>query len=196
MRDFFQHGFQEFLDPALAQLFETYPLHKIQWTDDGHSTELAFYQEFPLGDALLTQAQTLIAQKYITEISPEFLSVRRRIWTSFTEDQLVYHNDTYKETADSRGDGLGGDAPYNVLALLYLSDMTPYDEGAVWFRSHDFETRIVPKKGTLILVNCGRPEFQHRAEWTEKRRYLAQFGYKVSPTALLSDHDFIRTTQR
>lgn len=69
--------------------------------------------------------------------------------------------------------------PGNVFFLLYLNDLTPYDEGAFCVKDGDKEYRTVPQYGTLIAVNNDDPRFLHKAEYTEHRRIVACFDFKV-----------------
>lgn len=180
---FFEQGFEVFQRPDFAAFFDDFPLDLITWTDDGGNEERQFAADYPLVGSVLTTLQVMIAQEYLKASFPKLSSTHARIWTSFTQDQLKYHNDTFKQQLDSSKFN-EEQAQYNILALLYLTDMTSLNEGAVWFKSQDQETRLLPTKGMLVLVNCSRPEFQHKAEWTEHPRYLCQFGYKVDPQLL------------
>lgn len=187
LNEFFTRGFQVFRNSELANHLNDYPLESIQWTDDGSEQESEFYKKFPLGPLLLSNVQIYIANQYLCETFEICSFIHKRLWSGFTEDQLIYHNDTYKETEDNYVTGNRVAAKYNILALLYLSDMTSQNEGAVWFRNDKEEFRILPERGMLILVNCSLPSFQHKGEWTNRKRYLAQFGFSVDQELLLNN---------
>jgi|GEM_PF-3721614 len=176
---FYQYGFWEVHDPELGKIFENFPLSKVTWTDDHKQPFSNFLNENPLSKTLLTHAQMLIATKYLGSEFSSYELRHKKIWSSFTEDQLSYHNDMYKQTEDDEDISQVSRADYNVLAFLYLTDMKKIKHGGVWFTDGISETYILPEFGTLVLVNCSHPRFKHKGEFTSHERHMAQFGYYI-----------------
>ena len=67
----------------------------------------------------------------------------------------------------------------DVFFLLYFSDQTLTNDGALWVRNPAGEYRIVPTPGTLIGVENTNPEFMHLVEPTVGKRIVGAFGFKV-----------------
>ncbi len=179
-------GFSHHQDLELASIFDDFPLNSVTWTDDGWTQEKnVFLHEHALANPLLMTAQHTIASKYLKPHFKDIDFIHRKIWTSFTEDQLNFHNDMHKQNEDA--DSEQSKAKYNLIALLYLSDMSKRDnEGRLWLTNQKTTDIITPEVGTLVIINCYNPDFQHKGEWTDSPRYLAQFGYHVPEELLTS----------
>lgn len=169
MKELFTNGFKVWHRPDLAEIL---------YTDD-----LIFDQDKNLHSRLPENNQELVErilniQSY--DVAREYISPYAKSYEHLENDIkgnaplgsrfLTWHTDS--------------DEPGNVFFLLYLNDLTPYDEGALCIKTKDQEFRIVPQYGTLIAINNDDPSFLHKAEFTEHRRIVACYDYKVE-----WDHD-------
>ena len=120
---------------------------------------------FEMVNHMLKLIHQEIAREFIEPYAISYKLLHRTIWEGNTKDADLWHTDSYEDP--------------DMFFLLYFSDMTKYNDGALWIRGDSTEIRIVPNSGTLVAIENNDPKWAHRAEVSQARRVVACFRFLV-----------------
>jgi hypothetical protein len=160
-----QNGYVLIDNTSYADLLDN-ELLEFKWDDQYRIRENAPTNHLKTVNSILFAIHTDLENTYIAPYTTEYELKSRNLWEGLSQNTDVWHHDSIDLKTG------------NVFFLLYFNDMI--DEGALWIKNATEERRIVPKKGTLVMLNNDPSDvWKHRAETANNKRITAKFGFFV-----------------
>jgi hypothetical protein len=118
---------------------------------------------------LLTQRLSTIhyqiALEFIEPYAESYTLTKAALWEGSLSRHKTWHSDVLE--AD------------DMFFLLYFTDHTETNDGAIIIRNTLGEHRYVPRPGLMIGIENTNPEFAHMVEPAVGKRIVGAFGFKV-----------------
>lgn len=114
-----------------------------------------------------------IALEFIEPYAESYILTKAALWEGSLPRHKTWHSDV-SEVDD-------------MFFLLYFTDHTTTNDGALRIRNAQGEHRYVPRPGLIIGIENTNPEFTHMVEPTVGKRIVGAFGFKVE-----WKHDFLK----
>lgn len=106
-----------------------------------------------------------IALEFIEPYAESYILTQAALWEGSLPRHKTWHSDV-SEVDD-------------LFFLLYFTDHTTTNDGALRIRNSLGEHRYVPRPGLIIGIENTNPEFTHMVEPTVEKRIVGAFGFKV-----------------
>lgn len=130
--------------------------------------------DFYIDDFVVFDAPGLTKETVVGYIEENILS------KLFSEWELVELNEMFEVQESDRIVEWHNDSKWgmNVTFLYYMSDMSPEVGGSISIRNSVNETKIYPKKGTLIMMSQ-KKHVEHKAEYAKVERHMFNIDFDV-----------------
>lgn len=115
-------------------------------------------------DQDLNPAMDYLASKYVYPIFGENKRGYKALWNKSEASSMEWHNDL-KEGP-------------NLFFLYYLNDIQK--GGEIRFRIYGIESGFMQAKKGLLVMGSQESHVEHKVEFTEETRIVANFGFYVS----------------
>lgn len=186
MINFIKDSYAVVFDDELKQVLSHINTADVTWTDDDRDSLNQYKQDNPFANQILITAQTIIADKYLTNLFNDLTPSEAKVVVGTTGTVAGVGNETWhNDRVASIEDTSTGITPKHNILCLYYFDTLATGSLSIWHSKNDPDKTnvkvVYPQQGMLVLLNEMDPYILHKVDSYDKsiNRYVGRFSYNV-----------------